>query len=409
MWAIRPWFILRRGNSPDKRRESASSESKIYYPSLDGWRALSVVAVILYHGRFTFFSKHSIMERISSHGEIGVDVFFAISGFLISSLLLREFQRNGRISLRGFYLRRFCRIVPAYYLAIAIISILGIMKLIPVNSSDLLSCLFFYRDYKPLGMDFSGGFYTAHFWTLAIEEHFYLLWPLILLLVRPKRIGAVATIIAIAVLSWREIEMHFHVGGALFKGTDLMTRTDTRIDSLLWACVAAIYFPGIKRLFDHTPTSEIWLPIATVVAALLAFHVPGSDVLIPIILPLLVLSTVVKPNSVFGRFLNCAPLRWIGTLSYSIYLWQQLFLPELHSMLGHGVLGELQLEPWNLLSILCCACLSYYLLERPMLRLGYRLSALSQRPIGDSVTMAPALGPLALEIRDGATHRQFRI
>jgi peptidoglycan/LPS O-acetylase OafA/YrhL len=319
------------------------------------------------------------MRRIAAHGEIGVDVFFAISGFLICSLLLQEYRRTGRISLRGFYLRRFFRIVPPYYLVIAVLATLGILQMIPMDFKDLPSCIFFYRNYRPLGTDLAGGFYTSHFWSLAVEEHFYILWPTLLLLVKPKRIGSAAVVFAITVCVWREIEAHFHVGAALFYQQDLMSRTDTRIDSLLWACVAAVYFPVLKRFFDNIKFTEVWLPIAAVVVAVVAFHIPGSTLLIAVILPLLVLSTVVKPNSVLGRVLNSPPFRWIGTLSYSIYLWQQLFLPEIPSMRGHGELANLQHEPWNLLAILTCACLSHYLLERPMNRLGQRLSARAEQ------------------------------
>lgn len=381
MWAIRRSFFSRWGRSPDGRRVNARSDTKSYFPTLDGWRALSVMAVILYHGRFSFFSDGSYLQRISAHGEMGVDVFFAISGFLICSLLLQEFRRTSHISLRGFYLRRFFRIVPAYYLAIATIATLGLLKLMPMNFTDLPSCLLFYRNYKPLGMDLPGGFYTAHFWSLAIEEHFYILWPTLLLLVKPKRIGAVAVIFATAVFGWREIEAHYHVGAALLSQQNLMARTDTRIDSLLWACVAAIYFPVLKRLFDSVPMNEVWLPIAAVVVGVVAFHIPGSDLVIPIILPLLVLSTVVKPNSILSQLLDSLPLRWIGALSYSIYLWQELFLPEIPSMRGHGVLGSLQHEPWSLMAIISCACLSHYLLEGPMNRLGHALSAPTQRRV----------------------------
>ncbi len=393
MGGIKQWFLSQWGK---RRRVSARSGKKTYFPTLDGWRALSVMAVIFYHGRFDFFSDSSYMQRVSAHGDIGVDVFFAISGFLISSLLLQEFQRTGHINLRAFYLRRFFRIVPAYYLALATISILGILKLVPMNSGDLLSCLFFYRNYRPLGMDLSGGFYTAHFWSLAIEEHFYILWPTLLLLVRPKRIGTVSVLFAIAVFGWRQIEAHYHFGAALLPQLYLTTRTDTRIDSLLWACVAAIYFPAIKGLFESVPVSELWLPFAAVIVAVGAFHVPGTEVILAVILPLLVLSTVVKPDSIFSRLLDSAPLRWIGALSYSLYLWQELFLPEVSSIRAQGVLGNLQHAPWNLIAILTCACLSHYLLENPMNRLGHRLSAATLRPAEDAPVITGGLTPLGL-------------
>ena len=394
MRRIRPWFSSFSADSSQGTRGHVQSNSKTYFATLDGWRALSVIAVILFHGRFGFFSDDSFMWRIAAHGEIGVEVFFAISGFLISSLLLQEFHRTGRISIHGFYLRRFFRIVPAYYLVVAVIATLGILKIIPLNSGDLPSCVFFYRNYRPLGMGPLGGFYTAHFWSLAIEEHFYILWPTLLLLVKPRRIGVVAAAIALAVNFWREFEIHRYARADLFTQQSLLAHTDMRIDSLLWACVAAIYFPELKKFFDRIPFNEVWLFFAGVVIATIAFHIPGSFFILAVTLPLLVLSTVLKPKGIFGRILDSLPLRWIGTLSYSIYLWQELFLPEDSSMKAHGVLGYFQQGPWNLITILACACLTYYLLERPMNRLGHALSASSQRPlpgprvIGESLALA---------------------
>jgi peptidoglycan/LPS O-acetylase OafA/YrhL len=86
-----------------------------------------------------------------------------------------------------------------------------------------------------------------------------------------------------------------------------------------------------------------------------------------------VLSTVLQPASLLGRVLEWHPVRWLGTISYSLYLWQELFLPELASEKAHGAFHNLQQAPWNVLAILICACASRYLLELPMIRLGHRL------------------------------------
>ena len=98
-----------------------------YIPTLDGWRGLSVISVVLYHGRFGFFKSDPLLMKLSSHGNIGVDVFFAISGFLICGLLLHEYARDGSISLRRFYIRRCFRILPAYYVALAGIAALAML------------------------------------------------------------------------------------------------------------------------------------------------------------------------------------------------------------------------------------------------------------------------------------------
>ena len=348
---------------------------KTYFPTLDGWRALSLIAVILYHGRSGFFRSSSLLTRLSSHGDVGVDVFFAISGFLICGLLLQEYHRYGGISLRRFYIRRCFRILPPYYAVLAVLCTISLLGTVHVNYSYLPSCLLFYRNYKPLGMDYQGGFYTAHFWSLAVEEHFYLIWPVLLIAAKPKRAGKVAFVFAMVVFAWRNAESHFQWLAGILLPANLLSRTDTRMDALLWGCLAAIYFPAIKRYSARIRFSQLWLPILATLLVIEKLHPAGLILLRAVLLPALVLSTVIQPTSLLGRVLEWQPLRWIGTISYSLYLWQELFSPELASEKAHGAFHYLQQPPWNVLTILICACLSRYLIEIPMTRLGHRISA----------------------------------
>jgi peptidoglycan/LPS O-acetylase OafA/YrhL len=197
---------------------------------------------------------------------------------------------------------------------------------------------------------------------------------MLLLAVKPKRAGKVAFLLAMAVFAWRVLESHFEWFARVLLPADLLTRTDTMMDALLWGCLAAIYFPEIVRFTARIRFSQLWLPILAIMLVAEKLRTPGLTLLHAVLMPALVLSTVLQPASLLGRILEWRPLRWVGTISYSLYLWQMLFLPPLAYM-GYGVFRYLQQPPLNLLAIFVFACLSRYLLEVPMIRLGHRLSA----------------------------------
>jgi peptidoglycan/LPS O-acetylase OafA/YrhL len=334
-----------------------------HLPTLDGWRGLAVIGVMLLHGRFF---ANSSLQKISLHGGTGVAVFFAISGFLICHLLLAEHDRAGSIDLARFYLRRCARIMPAYYVALVGVTLIAALGAIRLDRPQLMSCLLFYRNYMPLGMDEASGYYTAHFWSLSVEAHFYLIWPLIVALF-PRRAGRIAFLLAIGVLLWRSLEPQ--------------VMDDTRMDGLFWGCLAAIYFERLRNWVAGVHFTQLWLPIGALVVVSMrlplapVWHVCFETVL----LPALVLSTVLQPTSWLSRALEWKPLVWIGTISYSLYLWQQFFLPPL--VPARGPFHLLQRAPLNVLAILVMATLTYYLVEMPMTRWGHR------------ITVAPRLVP----------------
>jgi peptidoglycan/LPS O-acetylase OafA/YrhL len=163
-------------------------------------------------------------------GNWGVQLFFALSGFLITARLLEEYDPRGQIRWTEFYLRRAFRILPAAFFAISVLAILGLgMHLIPMNLKQLLASVFFYRNYA------ASGWYTAHFWSLAVEEQFYLLWPAILCLVGVSRGMRAAAALGCAAAAWRLLDTHFdwiaHFQPQL-RGD--LHRTDYCIGQLFW-------------------------------------------------------------------------------------------------------------------------------------------------------------------------------
>jgi peptidoglycan/LPS O-acetylase OafA/YrhL len=196
-----------------------------YLPTLDGWRAVAILAVLCCHAGWP-------TAALAPYGAMGVSVFFALSGFLITRRLMDE----RRIDLKDFYRRRAFRILPPIVVYLAVVAVLGLgLRVIPMDRSQLLASLFFYRNY--LTPPVSQGWYTGHFWSLAVEEHFYLVWPVLLSIVGFRRARWVAPALALAVAVWRVVDGRFAWVGRLnplLRGS--LARTDYRLDALLFGC-----------------------------------------------------------------------------------------------------------------------------------------------------------------------------
>ena len=345
------------------------SQKQGYLPTLDGWRAIAILLVILYHDslyRFGSFSDRWFYE----HGLHGVDIFFGISGLLICSRLLAEERSHGRISLKGFYVRRAFRILPAAYFYLLTIISLRLASIIPLMPKEFLATVLFYRNYgrfstTPGHVDW----YTGHFWSLAVEEHFYLILPSVLYFI-PKRWRVLAlTTLTIMVCVWRLYRQRTR------PWEFLMQHTDTRLDALLFPAILAILLsrPDLRSLF--TRFAKCWWIPASVLFGLLSWT--RFDRLTPlaqtVLIPLTLVGTVLRPSAYFARFLEWAPLRWLGRISYSLYLWQQLFFDG-HFLNSFRPLGFLQAFPIRWFALFAVATASYYLIEKPFVRLGHALA-----------------------------------
>jgi peptidoglycan/LPS O-acetylase OafA/YrhL len=349
-----------------------------YLPTLDGWRALAILGVMICHASDAFFHAdgpypNARWHALAAHGALGVDIFFGISGFLICSRLLAEHQRHGGISLRRFYTRRFFRILPPYLTYLGGLAVLAAFGLVGVSPGVWWSCLLFYRNYLP-GTQ-GGGFYTGHFWSLSVEEHFYLTWPTLLVLLGIGRARRAVVGLAGAIALWREWEFRHQWLAQWVPGMGFIGRTDIRLDGLLWGCWMALVLndPIWRERLSRWLSSGVWLALVFAYVGCVYYQPALAALWQALLIPILLAGTVLRPLAPAGRFLEWLPLRWIGRISYSLYLWNWLFFPGMDHPWPLP-LGAFQQLPWSIFSVFVCASLSYYLIERPMIRLGHSLT-----------------------------------
>ena len=347
-----------------------------YLPTLDGWRALAILGVMVTHATDALLSPgapfaDATWYGLTRLGAKGVDLFFGISGLLICSRLLEEHEARGTISLKGFYVRRFLRILPPYAVFLVTLALLALAGVVAVSSGQLVASALFVRNYLAIAPD--AGWYTGHLWSLAVEEHFYLLWPGLLVLWTPPRARRRVALLALAIAAWRVVEFRFQLGQRLLPGLDFYGRTDIRLDALLWGCWVALALrdPAWRARLERWLAPPGWLGSVALLIAVLLLNPPLAMLWEALLIPLVLAGTVLRPEFAASRALEWPALRWVGRISYSLYLWQQLFLVPLTRQAD---LGVLQRVPLNVAAVFACAALSYYLVERPMMRLGHRLA-----------------------------------
>jgi len=354
-------------------------------PSLDGLRAISILLVILQHSFQRFQGTHQINKYwgVLCNGFMGVYIFFVISGFLITTLLVNEYDRSGRIVLGRFYFRRVLRIFPPLYFYLAIVAILSFMDLLHMTRLDFLATALFFRNYS------AGANLWAleHTWSLSVEEQFYLLWPLVLLLClrhAPKASGRInaarVALWVIAICPLIRVLTSLLGNSFILHGNYAMFHS--RADALMFGCAIALLIgtPTFERFYGYV--AKVWwlFPLALVLSSGLEtrylnywdFSIGYS--LDGLCIAVLLLWCVRNPDTWVGRLLNCALVRHIGVLSYSIYIWQTFFLHHNSRQVfgGDTVFNSL---PTSWFFILVAAELSYWLVERPSLLLRSRIES----------------------------------
>jgi peptidoglycan/LPS O-acetylase OafA/YrhL len=348
-------------------------------PTLDGLRAVAILIVLVAH---TFQGD----KTIASLGHMGVLIFFALSGYLITARLLIEYRSSGRISLRNFYLRRAFRILPPALVYLAILSVLSALGIAVCSGSVIRSAVFFYTNYIDVGK----GWYAGHFWSLSVEEHFYLFWPCLLIAVGVRGGWRAALALIVALFFWRIADFHQHILARVANDPFLQWfqfRTDLIADTLLWGCCLAF----LKLRAGPIASTAIAAGSACLLALLCAevrlpLHNVGLLQPLEHLLPAILVGAVVAcPTAPIGRLLELSSVRYIGYLSYSLYIWQELFLwgpngPTLSPLIG-------------IPAAFACAYLSYRFVEQPCI--GYGRQLLARRNSIDRIGLGGATGDVA--------------
>lgn len=310
-----------------------------YYPFLDGLRGLAILMVLLHHfgiNKYLYGQFNILID-----GNAGVHLFFVISGFLVTTLLLKEKVRNGKISLKYFYIRRSLRILPVAYLFLVVLAILNIIFRLHVRVFDFIGAGTFI-DNLPV----SGSYYTAHFWSLAVEEQFYLIFPLLLVFsLECYFIVAMLliTIVPLTCIAATCFPTIFSIG--VFAKLCMYAFWKGPIIILIGSVSAIMVFKQIitlKRSRLYYFNGIILFVIAIIIRThnFLFYTKYVSEYISAILIAFVIVFSFGQKGPLI-QILTSKILMRIGILSYSLYIWQQLFVgsntwqPWMHFLRGH--------------------------------------------------------------------------
>ncbi|MGA2728769.1 MAG: acyltransferase [Terracidiphilus sp.] len=341
-------------------------------PSLDGLRALSIAIVILSHTKSLLpspIANSGLFRYVIGGGLHGVQIFFVISGYLITTLLLREYDRTGSVSFKRFYARRALRIFPPFYVYFAVLTVLWITGLIPEHWPTYLASATYTFVYLPN----PHGWYVEHAWSLSIEEQFYLLWPALLLFAHRRAKSIPLALAVIALMPFVRIVLYLAA-----PNPERVLVTSSSADTLMVGCLLALLgnrpaWQQAHRRFLNAWTAAVLLATGFLLVPYLSAKLTSGIATILVIafgntlttlsIGGILIYVIDNPQALAGRFLNLRLICHLGVISYSLYLWQQIFT---------GNPTHMHLSVYLL--ILAAAELSFWLIEKPAMHLRTHLN-----------------------------------
>jgi len=352
------------------------------YPALDGLRAVAVLIVLAGHGGSSFLKS----------GGIGVDIFFVLSGFLITGILSREAGAAGRISLGNFYARRFLRLVPCLVLVCAFVVLWCLLRGEPMPGMEVAAALTYTANWARALFDADLS-YLAHSWSLAIEEQYYLLWPFAILALErsaksPMAKGGLILALALLLAAYR-----FAMVGT-FTPQRIYFGLDTHMDGLLLGSALAYFVPALRARGGLTEVQSrvlgfVLVPMAiaglVAITQLMTWTHPWMGrlgfLLVAFAAFFIIADLVAGAHSLTRPVLNVRPMAYLGRISYGLYLWHY----PVYLMIDRAFADStpMQLLPAKVGLSVAAAMLSFHLVEVRFLA----LKALFERPapqVGDS-------------------------
>jgi len=355
-----------------------------HFPSLDGIRGVAIIMVLLFHLRLSY----NVFYATIFNGKIGVIIFFVLSGMLITTLCLKEKVATNTISLKNFYIRRALRIFPVAYLFILVVIILNFVFKLQISYINILGTCFYLMNFTSIFRKYYSTWYTGHFWSLSVEEQFYLIIPFIL-----KRhfktylIVILSIVFVLPLLVWSQ-----YIFAPLNREPFyFFTHYLIKFQGIAVGCFFSVLlfkYPLDKWIFGR------FKGVLNVLAFVLILIIPYDDLfnlesvftglLISLLIGYLIISNIKPGTDLVFKFLNTKAMKTIGVLSYSIYIWQQIF-----TSVDNKLPAFMETAPYNIICILVVSCCSYYFYERSFLKLKSKFSRVKENDA------APALGPAA--------------
>jgi len=347
-----------------------------YYPSLNGLRGIAILMVVLSHLKLSGMLWYSVIFD----GTRGVYIFFVLSGFLITTLCLKEKAVTRQLSLKNFYIRRALRIFPVAYLFIVVLIILNLVFQLGIHYKNFLGTSLYLMDFSSYFRKYYFSWYTGHFWSLSVEEQFYLIIPFILQRKFTVYLSVILSMIFVLplVLTLQYLFPALNTG-VLYAFTHFIIKFQAIAVGCLFA-VLMFKYPISKWVSGRAKI------IFNIIAFVLIVMIPYDDLynlesvftglLISMVVGYLIVSNIVPGKDVIFKVLNTKVLNIIGILSYSIYIWQQIFTA------GDKRLPAFMVTyPYDIICIIVVSCCSYYFYERPFLKLKARFSKVKAKHV----------------------------